>query len=623
MPITERPITYLVLPDRLDFQIGAKLQSFELVSGPKTLFPNFTWRLEFPFPHTYRIILTGPERPRPPHDNAHAPPVFCSFELTSLDKDACRATFAFPYPTGRSLETSGLKVDTRLELRVFWKYQLFTEVWETRGQGNSARKFPIIRDLAARSYGLTEHGVIRHWRFDPSRLHLGLGEKAAPIDLTGRRFIMHAADSALYDAYKTDPLYKHTPFLISTPEPDQNGFQGSTYAIYHPTNSVATWDIGASIDYPSGGWSKQFIQDWGGLEEWVIIGNGVEGVVKGFSNIAPKPRLVARDWLGYLASTVLLAELPNAQEKLEEWPKLCAENDIPCSAMYLSSGYTHDEKTGQHFVFYINPKRYPDFKEMVKTYHRSGMKIVPNVKPYLLTGHPDYKRLEEGSALFFDPLTKKAARQNLTNNAQSEYGDGSWADFSAPETGKWWSEGIKGFCELGLDGIWDDNNEFFTRDDAILAENQFHYQREVTHGDGYKINTGLLGRITGTEVMNKISHDRLKDAFPHRRVFVVTRSGNPATFRYAASTWSGDNLTSWHNMRGSQHIQLNSGLSLIQNTGADVGGFAGPEALAGAVCEMGSTGSHSFAVLHSLGRFEWEAEYSLDGESISPPCNRS
>lgn len=46
--------------------------------------------------------------------------------------------------------------------------------------------------------------------------------------------------------------------------------------------------------------------------------------------------------------------------------------------------------------------------------------------------------------------------------------------------------------------------------------------------------------------------------------------------RYACSTWTGDNETSWHNLRGSQAIQLNSGMSLLQSTGSDVGGFGGP-----------------------------------------------
>ncbi len=135
----------------------------------------------------------------------------------------------------------------------------------------------MLRDLRARSYALTEHGMTRHWSLDRTRLHLGLGEKAAPIDLTGRKFTLHATDAAWYDSYRTDPLYKHTPFLISTPRPTKDGQQGLTYAIVHGTNSIATWDVGGEIDYPSGGWSKRFIQDWGGLEEWVMVGKGVEG----------------------------------------------------------------------------------------------------------------------------------------------------------------------------------------------------------------------------------------------------------------------------------------------------------------------------------------------------------
>ena len=63
--------------------------------------------------------------------------------------------------------------------------------------------------------------------------------------------------------------------------------------------------MGAEIDYPSGGRSKRFIQDWGGLEEWVMLGKGVEGVVKTFAEMARKPRLVGRDWSGYLGASFL------------------------------------------------------------------------------------------------------------------------------------------------------------------------------------------------------------------------------------------------------------------------------------------------------------------------------
>lgn len=296
MSVVERDLTYFIIPSYLSsIKPGSELTSFTLVSGPKTRFPGFEWKLEFPFPQAYRVLLTGPDRPRPPHDNINAPSKFCSFKLLSLDKDNCRAVFAFPSPTALASEISGLGQE-KLELRLFWHYQLFSEIWHV-GEGGDKL---VLRDLQARSYALTEHGMIRHWSLDQTRLHLGLGEKAAPIDLTGRRFVLHATDAAWYNAYRTDPLYKHTAYLISTPRPTEDGQQGLTYAIAHGTNSIATWDVGGEIDYPSGGWSKRFIQDWGGLEEWVMVGKGVEGVVKTYAELAGKPRLVGRDWLGYL-----------------------------------------------------------------------------------------------------------------------------------------------------------------------------------------------------------------------------------------------------------------------------------------------------------------------------------
>ena len=313
---------------------GAEITSFTLLPSIRT--PNglsrFSWKLEFPLPNTYRIICAASgsdSHPRPPHDNAHAPLELCRFRVLSFDQKKCTAVFSFPQRTPQSKKVSGLEGEG-LELRLGWTHQIAAEIWQTDGVAR-----PVLRDLRTRSYAVTEHGMMRHWVLDRNRLHLGLGEKAAPIDLTGRRFVLHATDAALYDSYRTDPLYKHTPFLISTPRPAQSGHQGVTYAIFHATNSIATWDVGAEIDYPSGGWSKQYLQDWGGLEEWVMFGRGVQGVVQTYSQIVGKPRLIGRDWLGYLGSTMLLSDKENAQELLEAWPGLCREYDIPCSAMHV------------------------------------------------------------------------------------------------------------------------------------------------------------------------------------------------------------------------------------------------------------------------------------------------
>lgn len=36
------------------------------------------------------------------------------------------------------------------------------------------------------------------------------------------------------------------------------------------------------------------------------------------------------------------------------------------------------------YVFTLNTNRYPDFEGMIKTYHESGIKITPNIKPFVL-----------------------------------------------------------------------------------------------------------------------------------------------------------------------------------------------------------------------------------------------
>jgi alpha-glucosidase (family GH31 glycosyl hydrolase) len=130
-----------------------------------------------------------------------------------------------------------------------------------------------------------------------------MGEKAGPLDLTGRSFQLHGQDSAGYDAMEGDPLYKHTPYLISSPRPNASGeIPTSSYAIYHPSNSFGTWDVGKQHDDPSG-YFKTYTQDFGGLEEYVIVGKGVKEIVRTFGEMVGMPKLVGRDWLGYLGAS--------------------------------------------------------------------------------------------------------------------------------------------------------------------------------------------------------------------------------------------------------------------------------------------------------------------------------
>ncbi|KAH7104911.1 putative glicosidase [Auriculariales sp. MPI-PUGE-AT-0066] len=553
MPVIERDLNFFEPASPVP-TTGSTISSFVLVSSDKAIFKGFTYTLSFRLPSVYSVLLVGPDRPQPPHDNIVLSSTPLQFKLVSLDIDAHKAVFAFPDSSSR-------------EIHLAWIEGITLDVFE-----NGTRLFG---DTHGRSYALTGGGVIRHWRIERDNVHLGMGERAGPLNLTNRSFLMHAADSAFYDTYESDPLYKHTPFLISMPRPTPDGkVPLSTYAIYHPTNTNSRWDVGRMLDHPFGAF-KSFEQDYGGLEEWVLVGKDLQEIVSTFAELVGKPKLVGRDWLGYLASGMGLGESdePIAQELLSGWPDLCKKHDIPCSAMHLSSGYTVGEADGNRYVFNMNKKRYPDFKGMVGLFHKAGIKVVPNIKPYALATHQNYNELHAANALFHDPFTSKPVVTSLWSSAVGMNAKGSWVDMTSQPGRDWWYRGVQSLIELGVDGAWDDNNEYFLHDDAYVCANDLeHKVMSPTQGP---TTVGLMGRMFNTELMNKASHDAIVAANPERRPYVLTRSANVGAFKYANTTWSGDNETSWKNLRGSQPIQMNAGLSLMQSYGSDVGGFGG------------------------------------------------
>ena len=69
MPIVERDLEGFGIPSGASLKLGDTITLFELTTSSSAPFPDFTWSLSFLLPTAYRILLTGPDRPRPPHDN--------------------------------------------------------------------------------------------------------------------------------------------------------------------------------------------------------------------------------------------------------------------------------------------------------------------------------------------------------------------------------------------------------------------------------------------------------------------------------------------------------------------------------------------------------------------------
>ncbi|EKG16080.1 Glycoside hydrolase family 31 [Macrophomina phaseolina MS6] len=246
----------------------------------------------------------------------------------------------------------------------------------------------------------------------------------------------------------------------------------------------------------------------------------------------------------------------------------------------MSSGYTVAETEPKtRNVFTWNRHRFPDPKGWIDAYHARGIKLIANIKPYVLGSHPKYEELRAGGAFFQDPITKASAEARLWSAGGGESGVGGHIDFTSKKGYEWWYEGVKELRELGIDCMWNDNNEYTIPHDGWACA--LDHPNAVTtaakeRASGRK-DIGLWGRALHTELMGRSSHDAVLAVRPDERPFILTRSATAGSMRYCSSSWSGDNVTSWDGMKGSNALSLGAGMCLLQCYGHDIGGFEGPQ----------------------------------------------
>ena len=430
----------------------------------------------------------------------------------------------------------------------------------------------IHRDLAHRSYVLDGPGVAHYTQYNRQALHVGLGEKAAPMDLSKRHFVLSATDCFGYDAHHTDPMYKHIPLLMTaTPE-----YAVATFSTSH---SRGVYAVGSEID---GMWGryKVYRQDYGGLEEYVIVGRTMQDVLRKYADLVGYPLLVPRWAFGYLAGGMKYSMLdePRACDALVGFANKLREHDIPCSGFQLSSGYTVAETEPKtRNVFTWNKHRFPDPKGFVDNYLRRGIRLIANVKPYVLASHPEYEKLKAAEAFFTDPRTGESAQARLWSAGGGESGVGGHIDFTSRAGYDFWYNGVKALREMGIACIWNDNNEYTIPDDQWQCALDPSIMPSESVSAASTKDVGLWGRYTHTEIMGKASHDAVLSTHPHERPFILTRAATAGTLRYCASSWSGDNVTSWSSMKGANAISLTASTCLLHTYGHDIGGFEGPE----------------------------------------------
>jgi alpha-glucosidase len=412
----------------------------------------------------------------------------------------------------------------------------------------------VASDRKTQNYNFLEslgEGLYHYLEIIGNESYYGLGEKSGEIDRKGKRFRMLNIDALGYDAEKTDPLYKHIPFYIT-----RNHDYGISFGIFYDVMSASVFDFGLERDGYHGCQYRYFAAESGDLDYYFIAGPSIQEVVTSFTRLTGKPLFPPKWSIGYSGSSMSYTESQDAQSKLLEFLDKCKKNDIICRSFHLSSGYT--TKNGKRYVFNWDKSKIPSPQKLIEYYHKKGVRIVANIKPFLLLGHPSYKELKDKSMFVIHREGEKPELAQLWDDI------GSYLDFTNINTYKWWKEKIKNtLLDYGIDGTWNDNNEFEVWD-----------SKAIVNGFGEQVEFGKI-RALMPLLMIKASFEAQKEYDASKRCFLVSRSGCPGMQRYC-QTWSGDNYTEWKTLKYNHYMGIGLTLSGVYNFGHDVGGFFGP-----------------------------------------------
>jgi len=235
---------------------------------------------------------------------------------------------------------------------------------------------------------------------------------------------------------------------------------------------------------------------------------------------------------------------------------------IPCDVLWVDIDY---QDRNRPFTF--DRRAFPDPDALNAWLHGRGFRSVWIVDPHIKE-EPGYAPYDEGSAGGF--WVRDASGADYAGRVWP--GACVFPDVTRADARAWWGARIGAFARHGMDGIWNDMDEPAVFDVAT---------KTMPESNVHRADAALGGPATHRRFHNaygmlvaRASFEGLRQAFPDRRPFVLSRANFLGGQKWAAA-WTGDNSATWDHLRWSVAMTLNLGLSGQPFAGADIGGYAG------------------------------------------------
>ena len=403
--------------------------------------------------------------------------------------------------------------------------------------------------LAYNFEGELGDGFVHYTAREEEQRIYGLGDKCGHVNKSGRSFAMWTGDSMGFKAESSDPLYKYLPFYIC-----ENS--AGSYGLYYDTYSTGRMDFGSEHDnYFEPFSSARFEEE--SMVFYLILGTPLE-IIRRFNAMCGGMAEVPEWAFRYCGSTMEYTDAPDSDARLRGFVKKCKDEGIRAGGFYLSSGYTQIGE--RRCVFHWNTEKILSPEDLSAFFRENGMELIPNVKPAFLTEHPLYDKIAE-NGWFLHYKDGSPALFPFWG------GMASYLDFTNPGAYAFWKECVRTqLAEKGYKNIWNDNNEYDVWDRDVLA-----------CGFGREVPARLM-RPAFSYLMARASREACEEAGAFgegEAPFMVSRCAIAGTQR-AATTWTGDNLTDFQDLRYNHYQAMTMVLSGFSFFGQDIGGFAGP-----------------------------------------------
>ena len=412
-------------------------------------------------------------------------------------------------------------------------------------------------------------------RLEPADRLFGGGQRTGASDRRGRRLAHWTLDPNCPGLEVRDgALYQAHPVLMAVRP-------GLAWGLYLHSSWYSHFDAGAAdADVLS------LLTLGGELDYFVFAGPTPAAVVEQLTRLTGRPALPPLWALGYHQSRWGYRTAAEVQALARGF----RTRGIPLDAIHLDIDHMDDYR-----VFTWHPERFPDPAGTLDSLHAQGIRTVtivdPGVKrdgagriapPGCGQAAADTPNGEPGALRPYAVAAEGLRGEHFVRTADGRLfsgyvwpGESLFPDFCRSATRDWWGRLHAAPLTQGVDGIWCDMNE------PAIVDQPFHSSGvrarpiplDSPQGDGGESVHAEAHNLYG-QLMARATHEGLRRLRPHRRPWVLTRSGGVGVQRWAAS-WMGDNASTWADLRTSLAQLAGMGLSGSPHVGADIGGFYG------------------------------------------------